>query len=308
MSLGLQKQVAWEGSIPGTLYKQIFVHPKPLPSDLRLNGRTAIITGASGGLGFEAARHLLKLKLSYLIIAVRSQAKGDAASTKLREEFPTAQIDVWIIDLADYASIVAFADRCRKLEEAIHYVILNAGLQNSKFEKNEKTGHESVMQTNYLSTALQLLLLVPVLTEKKNKYKLDQPPVMTAVGSDTMYFSSLKQTESILDLMDNPTRFVKFQQYMDSKLLLMMFAARLAETVSADDVIINVCNPGMTGGTNLGREEGEEPGFAARYIVPIFIKALARSGSAGASNYVHALLMEGKLSHGSFVSDWAIKP
>ncbi|KAK7420231.1 hypothetical protein QQX98_002886 [Neonectria punicea] len=305
MSSKLEKDVPWESSIRGTLHKQLRVHSKPLEPRPNLQGQTAIITGGNGGLGFEAGRQLLDLGLSHLILAVRSQTKGDAAAAKLREEFPNSTIDVSIIDLAEYSSILSFCERCRNLQGAIDYVILNAGLQNGSFEKNSKTGHEAVLQTNYLSTMLLLLLLIPIVKGKHIKTKINQPPVITTVGSDTMYFSKFSATGPILAQLDDPHQFTKLQQYSTSKLLVMMFIAQLAAKTNPDDVIINVCNPGLTGGTGLGSDGA---GLLSRTAAGLFTKAVGRSIFAGASNYTHALLGEGKQSHGSFVSEWTIKP
>ncbi|EXJ71099.1 uncharacterized protein A1O5_06092 [Cladophialophora psammophila CBS 110553] len=156
MSLSLEKNVAWEGSIRRILYKQLFVRPKPLQSSVSLSGKIGLITGANSGLGFEAARQLFQLGLSHLILAVRSQAMGDDAFRKLNEEFPNAVMDVWIMDMADYDSVVAFANRCRNLER-LDFAILNAGVQISTFRRSEKTGHEMTLQTNYFSTVLLVL-------------------------------------------------------------------------------------------------------------------------------------------------------
>ncbi|KAF4978442.1 hypothetical protein FZEAL_5167 [Fusarium zealandicum] len=302
MSSQLEGAVSWEGSMLGLFYKQLFVSPRPIPPETSLANKTAIITGANTGIGFEAARQLLQLGLSQLIVAVRSEAKGQAACEKLRKEFPAADIQVSLVDMADYDSVTSFADRCRSLAR-IDYVILNAGTQNSAYQLNESTGHEAVLQINYLSTALLLMLLASVIVEKKKQHNTDHRSVITVVGSDTMYLSTLYTPGPILPYLDDATRFVKMQQYMDSKLLVMMFIAQLAGQVNPRDVVINVCNPGMTAGTGLG----PGPSFVERYIVPAFYKALGRSTAAGASIYVHALVAEGEESHGSFVSDWTIK-
>lgn len=306
MSSKLEKDAAWEGSILGTIYKQLFVHPKPIPSTIRLDGQTAIITGANGGLGFEAARHLLRLGLSRLVVAVRSQNNGESAASKLRTEFPSANIEVSILDLSDYDSVTAFAKRCQQLER-IDYAILNAGLQSSKFERNDRTDHEVVFQTNYLSTALLLLLLTPIMKEKKRNDTTRKPPVLTAVGSDTMYFAEFEASRPIFPRMDDPARYTQYQQYRDSKLFLMMFVSRLAEQLDPEDIIVSVCNPGLTAGTGFTHDI-ENPGFVDRYIIPLFVKAMGRTTPVGASNYLHALVIGGQESHGGFFSDWTIKP
>jgi NAD(P)-dependent dehydrogenase (short-subunit alcohol dehydrogenase family) len=333
----LEQDIAWESSILGILHKQLLVHPKPLEPTPNLAGKTAIITGATSGLGFEAARQLLTLGLSTLVLAVRSQTRGEAAAQKLRAEFPggagKATVHVWILDLDDYGSIVTFVDRCRRDLPRIDYAILNAGVQRGAFERHARTGHESVFQTNYLSTALLTLLLSSLMREQKNQQRQDrslghdqQPAILTVVGSDTMYFSKLKPRapsgdsnstspnldgdgdgDNLFAVMDDPSRFARLTQYADSKFLLMMFVAELAARVDANstDVAINVCNPGLTHGTELGRDASR----VARAVMRPFVRALGRPVHVGASVYVHALLGEdAAASHGRFVSEWAVKP
>lgn len=191
MSANLKKDLPWESSILGILYKQLFVHPKPLPTRPSLNGRTAVITGSNGGIGFEAARQLFQLGLSRLIMGVRSQASGDAAAEKLRAEFRGADIQVWLLDMADYGDIDAFARRCRDLDR-IDYVILNAAMQSSIFKRHHTTGHELAFQVDYLSTALLCMLLASVLKDQSRVGAVTKPPVLTVVGSDTMYLSKFK--------------------------------------------------------------------------------------------------------------------
>jgi short-subunit dehydrogenase len=59
-----------------------FPQPKVtlLPSDLDLHGKTAVVTGATAGIGLETARQLLKLKIN-LILAVRNVSKGRRVQT-----------------------------------------------------------------------------------------------------------------------------------------------------------------------------------------------------------------------------------
>lgn len=307
MSANLKKDLPWESSILGILYKQLFVHPKPLPTRPSLNGRTAVITGSNGGIGFEAARQLFQLGLSRLIMGVRSQASGDAAAEKLRAEFRGADIQIWLLDMADYGDIDAFARRCCDLDR-IDYVILNAAMQSSIFKRHHKTGHELVFQVDYLSTAVLCMLLASVLKDQSRVGAVTKPPVLTVVGSDTMYLSKFQAAGPISPRMDDPTGYDRMRQYMDSKLLLMVFVRQLARQVNPDDVVINVCNPGMVAGTGLGKNGKPNPSFAEKDVVPVFVKALGRKVESGASVYVHALLAEGQKSHGSFISDWTIKP
>lgn len=299
MSVHLEKDARWETSLLGFLYRQFFYRPKPIKADL--SGQTAIITGANIGLGFETSRQLLGLGLSRLILAVRSQAKGDAAAAKLRNENPSAKIEVWLLDMSSYASIHAFVQRCVGDElKRLDIAILNAGLQNSKFIKNEQTGYDNVFQVNYLSTALLSILLLPVLWEKRAPGK---PGRLSVIGSDTQYWASVDPAGgAILPRLASPAKFDSMDQYSATKFLLVGFISKLAENVNPDEVIVNVVNPGLTGSTDIAKDNEVSLPFR------IFVQLTGRSLEWGADTYVDGVVVKGKESHGSFVSDWTIKP
>lgn len=73
-----------------------------------LKGRTAVVTGASGGLGFvtacELARHGARV-----VLACRSQRRGEEALDRLLRQVPEARAELMLLDLADLASVRAFA-------------------------------------------------------------------------------------------------------------------------------------------------------------------------------------------------------
>lgn len=77
--------------------------------------------------------------LSQLIMAVRSQSKGQTAASELQKEFPRAQIEVSILDMVDYDSVTAFAKRCKNLS-SIEIAILNAGIQNKTVRGEPQDG------------------------------------------------------------------------------------------------------------------------------------------------------------------------
>ena len=140
---------------------------------------------------------------------MRSQSRGDAAAAKLRNEYPEARVDVSILDMADYDSVLAFVQRCRDLER-IDYAVLNAGQQNQSFVRSDKAGHEMMFQVNYLSTALLALSLATVMKEKRRHNNGSEPPVLSIVGSDTMWLSRFQTTDGIVAHMDNPATFKGF--------------------------------------------------------------------------------------------------
>jgi len=301
MSNKLESKASFEATPFGFLRRQ-FTKPKLLPPGTKLNNQVAIVTGSNVGLGLEASRQFLELGISHLVMGVRSQAKGDAAAAKLCKDFPSATISVWIIDLESYDSVTAFAGKCETLPR-IDIAVLNAGLVTSSYAIVPSTKHETTMQVNYLSTALLAILLLPILKAKKVR-DAPNPPVISIVGSDLAYGAKLESKGAVLEQFNNPKTFAQFPWYGKSKLLLILFVSKLAELVSADDVTVNIANPGMTKGTEFFR------GFPT--VLKTFVSfgqfILARSVSVGASTYIDAAVAQGKESHGSFTSDWAIKP
>lgn len=208
--------------------------------------------------------------------------------------------------MTDYDSITKFCRECEKLGR-LDYVILNAALMASNFRRVDQTGHELVFQTNYLSTVLMALLLVPIMISKRRLIKSTRPPVLSVVGSDTMYLSKFTSSTSAFASMDNPPSYEEFPQYATTKLLLMMFVSRLAKETDPEKIVINVYNPGITAGTGLAHN-AQARGLWDYVTTSILIRGLSRHPHVGASIYIYALLAAGGASHGSFVSDWDIKP
>jgi NAD(P)-dependent dehydrogenase (short-subunit alcohol dehydrogenase family) len=84
------------------------------------------------------------------------------ARTELLKAHSGDTADIWPLDLDSYASITAFAERCKTLPW-IDFAILNAGIMKAAFELNSQTHNEVVVQVNWLSTGLLAIMLLPIL-------------------------------------------------------------------------------------------------------------------------------------------------
>jgi NAD(P)-dependent dehydrogenase (short-subunit alcohol dehydrogenase family) len=208
-----------------------------------LSERTAIITGSNVGLGYEAAQQLLHHKLSHLILAVRSPARGETAAAKLRQLHPKANIEVWELDMSLYDSVQAFARRVEAQLSRVDIVILNAGLSRLNFHAVKSTGHEECLQVNYLSTMLLTLLLLAVLKAKGPPG--DQPAHLTIVSAALTLAAKFpnRNAKPLLPSFDDPKTFNPAEHYNSSKVLAQMFLWNLVDYVPADDVIINLADP-----------------------------------------------------------------
>jgi NAD(P)-dependent dehydrogenase (short-subunit alcohol dehydrogenase family) len=284
---------------------QFCYKPQWPPEDTSLSEKVAIVTGANTGLGYDCARQLLSFKLSHLIIAVRSAEKGEAAAAKLRAQYPEATVEVWPLDMNSYSSIQAFAGRAESQLPRLDAAILNAGVSKTKFDVVPSTGHEEVIQVNYLSMALLSILLLPIL---KSKSPAGTPGRLTIVSSALALnakFPNSKQSP-LLPSFDNPktTPFDPHERYSSSKLLGHMFLYKLVDYVSAEDVVVNLVEPGFINGTGLHRDM---PGILSAGLA-VFKAVAARPVKVGASTYLDASCVKGKEAHGCFLMNWQIRP
>lgn len=268
-----------------------------------LSGKTAIVTGGNTGLGYEAARQLLGLNLSRLILAVRSLNKGEAAASKLRLEHPKAHVDVWHLDMASYESIQAFAKRVEADAARVDIVILNAGVIGHSYSKVESTGHEETMQVNYLSTVLLTILLLPILKAERGTGEPSHLSIINAALSLAASFPN-RDKDPLLASFDDQATYHPQGQYMSTKVLAHMFVWKLVDYVSADDVIVNLADPAWCKGTELHRELKGAAGVG----IKVFGALTGRTLKVGASCYVDAVVNKGKESHGCFLMSWKPHP
>ncbi|KAF7587141.1 hypothetical protein BBP40_007669 [Aspergillus hancockii] len=235
------------------LKSQLCTKPQWPSNGTTLIDKVAIVTGANSGLGFESSRQLLSYNPSHLVIAVCSVATGEVAAATLRKEYPMATIEVWQLDMSSCDSIQALVRRAESHLSRLDIVILNAGLANLKFNVTPSTSHEEIIQVNYLSTMLLCVLLLPVL---KHKSPAGAPDRLSIINSGLALNARFPHRKSspLLSSYDNPKNFDWNEQYSASRLLAHLFMWKLVDYVSADDVVVNLVDPGFVKGTDLQRE------------------------------------------------------
>jgi len=284
---------------------QFRARPQWPAANTSLAGKTAIVTGGNTGLGYEAARQLLGLKLSHLVLSVRSLDRGEAAAATLCKSYPGVSIKVWQLDMSLYSSIQAFVRRVESQLSRVDLVLLNAGLFRLEYHKVDSTGHEEDLQINYLSTMLLTILLLPTLKAKGPPG--GQPAHLTISSAALTLNAKFPQREAnpLLPALDDPDKFDRSETYNTSKLLAQMFLWKLVDHVSANDVIINLADPAFVKGTELGRDV---KGGGMKVAAKIFGALTGRSPKVGASCFIDALVNKGKESHGCFLMSWEIHP
>lgn len=94
--------------------------------------KTALVTGANSGLGFEAAAQLAESGYGSVTIACRSQAKADAARSELASRTGSDVFDTLAVDVASIESSTAAAAELQSRARPYDLLLLNAGMVPSK--------------------------------------------------------------------------------------------------------------------------------------------------------------------------------
>lgn len=130
---------------------------------VRLDGKHALVTGATGGLGIETARALASVGASVTLTG-RSTEKLDAALATLREQVPGAQFDGERLELDSLADVADAAKRIVADGRSIDRLILNAGVMMCP-EGKTVDGFETQFGTNHLGHFAFTAGIFPALAE-----------------------------------------------------------------------------------------------------------------------------------------------
>lgn len=284
-------------------YRQLIAHPRPVShDDVDLSGKIAIVTGGNSGIGQEAARHLLDLGAN-VILAVRDEISGHAAAEDLAtgRKLASGAIQVWKVDLSDFESILAFAERTKTLDR-LDIVILNAGIIKAT-ETFAPSGFEHVIHVNYLATTLLLLLLLPVV---KGKRTSGSPGRIAVVSSDWASWTKYdpKTAAPILAPFKKPTPgWDPFQIYGTSKLFCMLFIQELVKNISPSDVIITLPDPGFTKSRLIREAHG-----ISKFVFSIGQFLFAYKPSVASRTLVHSVTKFGEEAQGQYVEGDLLQP
>jgi NAD(P)-dependent dehydrogenase (short-subunit alcohol dehydrogenase family) len=127
-------------------------------------GRTAVITGANTGLGYETAAALAG-RGARVVLAVRNLERGKQAVARITAATPGAEVELQELDLTSLESVRAAAAQLRSGHDRIDLLINNAGVMYTP-RSTTKDDFELQFGTNHLGhfafTGLLLDRLLPV--------------------------------------------------------------------------------------------------------------------------------------------------
>jgi NAD(P)-dependent dehydrogenase (short-subunit alcohol dehydrogenase family) len=124
-------------------------------------GRTAVVTGANGGLGLVTARELAA-KGADVVMAVRNQQKAAGAVERIRAAVPGASLELVPLDLSSQASVKQAAEQILAAHDQVDLLVNNAGVMGIS-EARTVDGFEMQFGVDHLGHWTLSALLLPAL-------------------------------------------------------------------------------------------------------------------------------------------------
>jgi NAD(P)-dependent dehydrogenase (short-subunit alcohol dehydrogenase family) len=238
-------------------------------------GRTAVVTGANSGLGLATARALSNAGAG-VVAACRNVAKGHAAFAG----------DVRALDLADLASVQAFAKQLAADHDHLDLLINNAGVMAPPRQLT-KDGFESQFGTNHLGHFALTGRLLGLLSAAP-------APRVVTVSSGMHRSGSLK-----FDDLQREHGYNNWQAYSQSKLANLEFCFELQRraTAAGSQLLSLAAHPGYSA-TNL--QFAGPAHFYERWFMAVANKLYAQSAEMGALPILYAATVAG-LPGGTYI-------
>jgi retinol dehydrogenase 14 len=207
------------------------------PSQPDLHGRTALITGASAGIGLEASVAIARMGAEVVMVA-RDRDRGQAALGEVKRRSGSEAVSLLLGDLGSQASVRRLADEFRAAHPRLHLLINNAGGVSTQ-RRETADGIEQTFAVNHLGPFLLTNLLLDVVEKSA-------PARIVNVASRGHYRGTL----DFDDLGYAKGGYWIMRAYSRSKLANVIFTRDLARRLEGKNVTVTSLHPGAVA-TNI---------------------------------------------------------
>jgi NAD(P)-dependent dehydrogenase (short-subunit alcohol dehydrogenase family) len=233
-------------------------------------GRTALITGANSGIGWEAARALAQSG-AHVVMACRNPAKAVDAEAAIADASPSGSTEMLLMDLADLDSVQDAAAKFLANHDRLDLLIDNAGVMATP-EQRTTQGFEMQFGVNHLG---HFALTAHVL----DKLRATDSSRVVSISSN-----GHKPGRIDFDDPNSEKKYSPWGAYFQSKLANLLFTRELQRRLTAGDldVVAVAAHPGGSR-TNLGHESAG--GILSALMAatrPVTDRLLAQSAAMGA--------------------------
>ena len=202
-----------------------------------LENKVCLITGATNGIGEEAAKELNKMGAEIVFVA-RNEGKGEQLKAELKEA--TGKEPTMILaNLSSQAEVKSAAEKFLSMEKPLDILLNNAGIMNRERNITED-GLEEVFSVNHLAYFTFTLMLI-------DKLKSTEGSRVVNVASGAHQFVK----EMNFGDLQSEKVFKPMQVYGQSKLANILFTKSLANKLADHGVTVNCLHPGFVS-TGIG--------------------------------------------------------
>jgi NAD(P)-dependent dehydrogenase (short-subunit alcohol dehydrogenase family) len=230
-----------------------------------LSGKTAIVTGASSGIGVETARALAAAGAT-VTLAVRNTTFGDRVAAGIRDTTGRDEVGVGALDLGDLSSVAAFV---RAWTGPLDILVNNAGVMAVPELTMAASGHETQFATNHLGHFALTVGLHDALAAA------DSARVVSVSSAGHL------GSPVVFDDIDYAFRdYHPFGAYGQSKTANVLFSVEATRRWADDGITSNALMPGAIFDTRLGRHVDATHAASAR--TQLRLKTVAQGAATSA--------------------------
>jgi uncharacterized protein len=168
---------------------------------MKINDCSALITGASAGIGREFARQLASRAQTLVLVARREQRLNELRD-ELRDHNPQLNVHVRVVDLCDKSQIDELVRWLEENKIGIDFLINNAGLGDyGSFVTSDPERDDRIIEVNILALTLLTRRLLPQMIARKRGAILNVSssagflpiPGMTVYAASKAYVNSFSE-------------------------------------------------------------------------------------------------------------------
>jgi dehydrogenase/reductase SDR family member 12 len=204
------------------------------------SGRTAIVTGATSGLGLATATELAR-RHGVVHILARDPARADRARQQIVDATGNGSVSCGIADLTDVRSLREFASKFAAQHDRLDVLVHNAGAMNPSYQVND-AGIELTFAGHVVGPFALTTLLLPQLLRAA-------PSRVIAVSSGGMYAQPLCRSLTPMD----PDSFRAVTAYARAKRAQVALSAEWARRMPATDIAFHAMHPGWADTPGVAR-------------------------------------------------------
>jgi len=228
-----------------------------------MDGKICVISGATSGVGYHAARRLAAGG-AHIVMLCRNEEKARRVQEELKETYGV-KVDFFLADFRRLSEVSRAAKEIGEEFPEIHVLVNNAGVFNKR-RRLTPDGNEEVIQVIHLAAFLVTKILTPCL-------KRAAPARVIDISSEAHRFGGL----NLNDLNWSKRPYIGLRGYGAAKIAQILAVQEYARRLEGSGVTVNAMHPGAVR-TEIGMNNGILYRLYNRYILRWFLKDPALAG------------------------------